>query len=114
MRRLYSASDVRRYARCPRQWWYETRGDELGALTPPEIARRLDALRRRYGAAAHEQPAYRLLADLAAREERLAHGREVHHTHARRALRPLGCLPLAGLVVVTALLLLLLLAPRYI
>ena len=93
MRRLYSASDVRRYARCPRQWWYEARQDEWVSLTAAEIERRLVALRRRHGAQAETMPAYRLLADLAARQRHLAHGRQVHLAHARQALRPgLGCL----------------------
>lgn len=94
MRRLYSASDVRRYARCPRQWWYETRQAELASLSAEEIERRLTALRRRYGARAEETTAYQLLDDLAARQRQLARGRHVHAAHARRALHPgLGCLP---------------------
>lgn len=93
MKHLYTASDVRRYARCPRQWWYEARADELAALGPDEVRRRLDALRRRYGDAAGDLAAYRLLTDLAARHERLAHGRDVHRAHAARALgRGRGCL----------------------
>ena len=108
MTRLYSASDVRRYARCPRQWWYEARQAEWASLTAEEIERRLAALRRRHGVRAEEMPAYQLLADLAERQRHLARGRRVHAAHARRALRPgLGCLPMllaagvAGAVIVS-------------
>lgn len=94
MRRIYSASDVRRYARCRRQWWYEARQAELVSLSAEEIERRLTALRRRHGALAEQMPAYQLLAGLAARRQHLARGQAVHAAHARRALRPgLGCLP---------------------
>ena len=105
----YSASDVRRYARCPRQWWYEARSGELAGLEPAELERRMAMLRRRHGAAAENLPAYRLLADLREREERLAHGRAVHEAHAARvARRRAGCLlPAAGLLL-TALCLLIL------
>ncbi len=98
----YSASDVRRYARCPRQWWYEARSGELAGLAAAELERRMAALRRRHGAAAENLPAYRLLADLREREDRLAHGRAVHAAHAARvARRRAGCmLPAAGLLVV--------------
>jgi len=105
MRRLYSASDVRLYARCRRQWWYERRASELAALEPAELARRMAALRRRYGARTDSLPAYRLLADLAARGERLDRGALVHRRHAARALRPTGCLPMTGLLAVALLLL---------
>ncbi len=118
MGRLYTANDVRSYARCPRQWWYEARSEELAALSPDEVRRRLDRLRRRHGAAADDLPAYRLLSDLAAREQSLAHGRETHRAHAVRALSPAesrgrgsGCLPLAGLVLLAVATALLLLAP---
>ena len=105
MRRLYAASDVRAYARCRRQWWYERRAAEWAALDPVEIERRLAILRRRHGARAGEAPAYRLLDDLAARGARLERGREVHRAHATRALRPAGCLPMAGLLTMVLLLL---------
>ncbi len=105
MRRLYSASDVRAYARCRRQWWYERRGAEWASLEPAEIERRLAVLRRRHGARAGDIPAYRLLADLAARGERLERGRQVHRAHAARAFRPAGCLPVAGLLAMGLLLL---------
>lgn len=100
--RRYSASDVRRYARCPRQWWYEARRDDLAALTPAELERRMAALRRRHGAGAENLPAYLLLADLAARQEQMAHGRAAHRAHAARvSRRGAGCfLPFAGLLVV--------------
>lgn len=97
MRRLYTASDVRAYARCRRQWWYERRSTDLAALEPSVIARRMAALRRLHGARADDLPAYRLLADLAARDANLEHGARVHRAHAARALRPSGCLPMAGL-----------------
>lgn len=107
MKRLYTASDVRRYARCPRQWWYEARADELAALDPDEVRQRLDALRRRHGDAAGDLAAYQLLADLAARHERLAHGRDVHRAHAARALGGgRGCLfPITVFLAVVLLLL---------
>lgn len=107
--RRYSASDVRRYARCPRQWWYETRSEELADLEPAELARRMAALRRRYGDTAESLPAYRLLADLLQREERLAVGRETHAAHAARvARRRSGCLiPLLSLFVAAACMLIL-------
>lgn len=100
-RKLYTASDIRSYARCPRQWWYETRSAELARLSAEEVERRLAALRRRHGTRAEDLAAYQLLADLAARHERLARGRASHATHARQALRPrVGCLPtLLGLIV---------------
>jgi len=112
MRRLYAASDVRAYARCRRQWWYERRSAELAVLEPAVIARRMAALRRRYGSGAEEAPAYRLLADLAARNEDLERGARIHRAHAARALRPSGCLPVAGLL--TGMLLLLFRLGRYI
>lgn len=98
MRRLYSASDVRAYARCRRQWWYERRAAEWAALAPAEIERRMGALRRRHGARTGDMPVYRLLDDLAARGERLERGRHAHRAHAARALRPAGCLPAVGLL----------------
>ncbi len=102
--RRYSASEVRRYARCPRQWWYESRQEELAALDPAEIARRLDALRRRYGRQAPELPSYRLLADLAERHERLESGRRAHRAHSRQVSRARqGCLPSLTLMVLVAL-----------
>lgn len=112
MRRLYAASDVRAYARCRRQWWYERRSAEFAALEPSVIARRMVALRRRYGSGAESLPAYRLLADLAARDANLERGARVHRAHAARALRPSGCLPLAGLL--AGMLLLLFRLQRYI
>lgn len=111
MRRLYSASDVRAYARCPRQWWYERRSVELAALTPDVVERRLAALHRRYGADAASRPEYRLLVDLLGRDDRLARGARIHRAHASRALRPTGCLLPAGLL--AAALLLLFALPRY-
>lgn len=112
MRRLYAASDVRAYARCRRQWWYERRSAELAALEPIVIAKRMAALHRRHGAGAEEAPAYRLLAGLAARDANLERGARVHRAHAARALRPSGCLPVAGLL--TGVLLLLFRIGRYI
>jgi hypothetical protein len=112
MRRLYAASDVRSYARCRRQWWYERRSAEFAALEPTVIARRMAALRRRYGAEAEGLPAYRLLADLAARDANLERGARVHRAHAARTLRPSGCLPVMGLL--AGLLLLLFRLGRYI
>lgn len=101
MSKPYSASDVRRYARCPRQWWYETRRDELASLEPAELERRAALLRRRYGVRATELPAYQLLVDLAARQDRLASGRTTHREHATRvAQRRAGCLIPAALFVV--------------
>lgn len=99
--RRYSASDIRRYARCPRQWWYEARSAEMAGLDAAEAERRMAVLRRRHGAAATDLPAYRLLADLQEREERLAYGRAAHAAHAARvARRRIGCaLPVAGLLV---------------
>jgi len=94
--RRYAASEVRSYARCARQWWYESRDDELATLTPSEIARRMAALRRRHGRDAAELPLYKLLAALSARDDRLSRGRAVHHAHAARVrsgARGRGCLP---------------------
>lgn len=82
--RRYAASEVRSYARCARQWWYESRDDELATLSPAEIARRMSALRRRHGREATTLPLYKLLSDLAARDDRLTQGRSVHHAHATR------------------------------
>ncbi len=112
MTRLYSASDIRTYAQCPRQWWYEARSAELAVLTPEEVRHRLVALRRRHGRQAEDLPAYRLLADLEAREERRAHGNAVHRAHAAAvharthvSPRRAGCLPLlAGTLTLTLLL----------
>jgi len=100
--RRYSASDIRRYTRCPRQWWYEARRDDLAQLTPAELERRMAALRRRHGAGAEALPAYLLLSDLAARQQQMAHGRAVHRAHAARvSRRRIGCLlPFASLCVV--------------
>ncbi len=105
MRRLYAASDVRAYARCRRQWWYERRSAELAALEPAVIARRMAALRQRYGSGVEDLPTYRLLADLSARDANLERGARVHRAHAARALRSNGCLPVAGLLAGTLLLL---------
>ncbi len=82
--RRYAASEVRSYARCARQWWYESRDDELATLSPAEITRRLAALRRRHGRDAATLPLYKLLTDLAARDDRLSRGRAAHHAHAAR------------------------------
>lgn len=112
MRRLYAASDVRAYARCRRQWWYERRSSELATLEPAVIVERMAALRRRHGARAESLPAYRLLADLAARHTNLERGARVHRAHATRALRPSGCLPVVGLL--AGVLLLLFRLQRYI
>ncbi len=102
--RRYSASDIRRYARCPRQWWYEARRDDLAELTPAELDRRMAALRRQHGAGAESLPAYLLLSDLAARQQQMAHGRAVHRAHAARVSRPrAGCLlPFVALCIVLA------------
>jgi hypothetical protein len=89
-RRLYSASEVRSFARCPELWWYERRRADLVRLDPAALRRRRDLLQREFGAAAARLPEDRLLAHLLVRQERLARGNEFHLAHAARVPKARG------------------------
>jgi hypothetical protein len=92
-RRLYSASEVRSFARCPELWWYERRRADLVGLDAATLQRRRDLLRRDFGARAARLPEDRLLAQLLARREHLARGTAFHRAHEAHAVKARsGCL----------------------